>query len=122
MLDTPAALCTWVTTSQGKAAKAQAAVVELSLIFSPKLTLPLQTQRLVCVPALAGLALAQGWLCEPRAPRAADGLGGVAAQCQHCLWPPSSLGGLLALPPLLLLWVPSTPKSQALPGGTELLC
>lgn len=102
--------------------------MELSPIFLPKLTLPLRTQRLVCVPALAGLTMAQRWLCVPWAPGAADGLGRVAAQCWHCLWPPrlpwGYRQGMLAVPPLHLPGAqsccadPGCPHGPLAPAGT----
>lgn len=56
---------------QVKSSQSTAPVVELSPIFSPKLTLPLQTQRRLCVPALAGSPWPSGGsVC----PGAADGL------------------------------------------------
>lgn len=95
--------------------------MELPFVFSPTLTLPLQTQRRVCVPALAGLALAQCWLCVPRAPGAADGLGRVAAQCWHCLWLPclpwGDRQGVLAMPPLAAALGPQCPREPGTAWG-----
>lgn len=42
--------------------------------------------------------------------------------CGHPASPGGTGRGCWPCPPLLLLWVPSAPESQALPGGTELLC
>lgn len=129
--ETSAVICTWVRNLQVKSS--QSTDSSRYLVFSPKLTLPFQIQRPVCLPRLGrahywltlSLFATGSWSCR---------WAGVSSLSMPGLFvaTPISLGGpgrvCLLCPPCHLAAAsghsrsPAPPRARQCSCGTELLC